>query len=463
MPDEQADAWIGELRAHVESRPLVVLRLSDEEVSGLLGSRNGMRQFTLTRPHGVVHGITTPCVCLIFGMRPGDRPWLPGGDAPSPVAYMAVFKARRAAATLDSVLTIRRGVAIEPRTEAGLVALLGHSRYATDLAQRFASDARAIPLGPRQSVEVVDALLSNEANRGSIRTVVGGLAKPRPGTTEGLQYDALTLALRAFGLPADAPAVEMNLARGDRSALARMNVVEDAVIEHDARTVPGFEFVDSDVRGRATFRHGQQTLEVYTANRRRLEEAFGVDLIYMNLFRRNTVLIQYKMLEPNRRNGEPTDWVYREDEHLSKQLRTMNLYRETRRERGGYRLNSDAFYFKFVRRRGPTPNTNVMLPLGHFEEILQDARYRTNGGRVRVNYSGLDGRYMRQTAFIDLLHAGYIGTDASTTEHLRTLIDSVLMGDEALVVAVQRETREAEFESDRRRRLREWDSEEETD
>ncbi|KIX58647.1 hypothetical protein SZ29_09140 [Burkholderia pseudomallei] len=442
---------------------MVVLRLSEDEVNGLLGSLNGLRQFTLTRPHRVIQGIATPCVCLIFGQRRGGRPGLQVGDALQPIAYMAVFKAKRAAATLDSVLVIRRGVAIEPRTEMELVTLLGQNRYAADLAQRLARDATAIPLGPRQSVELVEALLANEANRGSMRTVAGGLTKPRSGTTESLQYDALTLALRAFGLPTDAPAVEMSLARGDRNALARMNVVEDAVIEHDARTVPGYEFIGSDVRGRATFRNGQQTLEVYTANRRKLEEAFGVDLIYMNLFRRNAVLIQYKMLEPNRQEGEPTDWVYREDGHLAKQLRTMNAYRDTNRPRDGYRLNNEAFYFKFVRRRGPTPSTNVMLPLGHFEEILADPRYLTAGGRVRVNYTGLEGRYMRQTAFIDLLHAGYIGTDASTTEHLRVLIESVVSGDEALVVAVQRETHQREVESDRRRSLREWASKEDDD
>ena len=39
---------------------------------------------------------------------------------------------------------------------------------------------------------------------------------------------------------------------------------EDGVIEHDARVVPRYEFIDSDVRGQATPRKGHQTLEVYT-------------------------------------------------------------------------------------------------------------------------------------------------------------------------------------------------------
>jgi hypothetical protein len=62
---------------------------------------------------------------------------------------------------------------------------------------------------------------------------------------------------------------------------------------------------------------------------------------------------------------------------------------------------------------------------------------------------------MRQTAFIDLLQAGYIGSDASTTEQLRALIDSVLSGDDSLVVAVQRLTHQHEKDSDHQRLMRE--------
>lgn len=118
----------------------------------------------------------------------------------------------------------------------------------------------------------------------------------------------------------------MNLASGSKAGLTRPNVHEDDVIEHDGRVVPGYEFIDSDVRGQATLRKGHQTLEVYTANRRKLEEAFGVDLICRNLLHRNAVLIQCKMLKPQGGVDGPADWVYREYEHLQKQLKTMRLF-----------------------------------------------------------------------------------------------------------------------------------------
>ena len=143
--------------------------------------------------------------------------------------------------------------------------------------------------------------------------------------------------------------------------------------------------------------------------------------------------------------------------HLQKQLKTMRLFSKPRGTRDGFRLSREAFYFKFVRRHQSESSTNVLLPLGHFEEILQDEEFRTARGNIRVGYKALDGRYMRQKAFIDLLQAGYIGSDASTTEHLHALIDAVLSGDDSLIVAVQRLTHQHEKESDHQRLMHEWE------
>jgi hypothetical protein len=450
---DSEDTWVQELKAHVARHPIVILNLEERELQGLKEAREGMRQFSLTRAHDDAKGISTPCICLFFAEKP--RPF--GAQADPPAAYAAVFKAKGAATTFDSRLTIRRGVEVQPSTPGGLIKLFKGEKFEQDINKRLKQNASLVPLGPKESVRLIEKLLAIEVNRGSLRTLAGGLTKPGSESIERLQLDALKMALRAFGLPDDAPAATMNLARVSKTGLTRLNVHEDGVIEHDARVVPGYEFVGSDVRGQATFRKGNQTLEVYTANRRKLEEALGVDLIYLNLFHRNAVLIQYKMLKPQGGEDDPTDWVYREDEHLQKQLKTMRLFSSTRGTADGFRLSREAFYFKFVRRQEPETSTNVLLPLGHFEEVLQDKAFRTARGNVRVSYKGLDGRYMRQKAFIDLLQAGYIGSDASTTEHLRALIASVLSGDDSLVVAVQRLTHPHEKDLDNQRLMSEWE------
>jgi hypothetical protein len=455
--DDSDDTWAQGLKAHVALHPVVILNLEERELHGLQETRYGMRQFSLTRAHGDTRGTSTPCVCLFFAEKP--RPF--AGQADPPAAYAAVFKAKSAATTLDSRLMIRRGVEIQPSTPAGLIELFRGGKFERDIKKRLHKDAPLVPLGPKESIKLIEKLLAIEANRGPLRTLAGGLTKPHPESIERLQLNALKMALRAFGLPEDAPATTMNLARGSKTSLTRLNVHEDGVIEHDARVVPGYDFVASNVRGQATFRKGQQTLEVYTANRRKLEEAFGVDLIYLNLFHRSAVLVQYKVLEPQGNGDEPTDWVYREDKHLQKQLKTMRVFSPNYGTPDGFRLSREAFYFKFVRRHVSESSTSILLPLGHFEEILRDTAFRTASGNLRVGYKGLDGRYMRQTAFIDLLQAGYIGSDASTTEHLRALIDGVLSGNDSLVIAVQRLTHQQEKDSDHKRLMGEWAGESE--
>ena len=113
--DESDDTWVQELKVHVASRPVVILKLEEDEVQGLKETRDGMRQFSLARVHDVAKGIATPCVCLVFAEK--SRPF--GGHPDPAAAYIAVFKARGATTTFASRLTIRRGVEIQPSTPAG--------------------------------------------------------------------------------------------------------------------------------------------------------------------------------------------------------------------------------------------------------------------------------------------------------------------------------------------------------
>jgi hypothetical protein len=49
----------------------------------------------------------------------------------------------------------------------------------------------------------------------------------------------------------------------------------------------------------------------------------------------------------------------------------------------------------------------------------------------------LNGRYLRQTPFLDLIKCGYIGAHAQTSAELRVLIEAILDGNKAIVAAVQ--------------------------
>jgi hypothetical protein len=202
--------------------------------------------------------------------------------------------------------------------------------------------------------------------------------------------------------------------------------------------VSGYTLTSSNLTGRAVFRKGTETLQIITANRRDLEKVLGVDLIYLNLTQRNIVMVQYKMLEPNRRAGEPTDWLYWPDEDLAKQIAKMKRF-ASKHAPGpfDYRLNPQVFYLKFVRRDALLTNGGIITPLEHYEQLAANPIANGRQNSIRVSYGSLNGHYMRQGAFVDLIRAGYVGAYSETTRHFEALIRAVLDGKRAVVAAVQ--------------------------
>lgn len=451
MTSERQSEWLQILRKFVERRPLAIVRLTDDQYAALLATRKGMTEFTLNIPHAFLREIVAPCMCIITGTRVTSV----RDGIEEEIAYVSVIKSKSVRATLDTQIKIERTARVLPAASS-LGPLIEDARFSAMLADRLGQNEPVTRLSPRLSVAVIGALHQNERNHGSLRVVAAALGRSSAGQVAKEQTDAIDMALRAFGLSRDAPAASVEFVKGRHTQLVGSRILEDAAIEHDARRVPEFELVGSDATGRATFRRRGETLEVITANRNKLEEAFGVDLIYVNHFHNNLVMVQYKMLNPNG-NDDAGDWVYAQDRHLEKQLRAMNRFSPRDERRGTYRLSHEFFYFKFVRRFSPSPSSSMLIPLGHFEELAQDPRHQARSGALRLSYASLDGRYMRQNAFFSLLQSGYIGADTVTTNALRTLIDNLLEGGDALVVAIQRETTREEEESDRERSIGLWD------
>ena len=296
-----------------------------------------------------------------------------------------------------------------------------------------------VVLSSKLSAHLVGRLAEIETNFGPMRLVTASLSSPKHfHGAAGMQQDAVQTALRAFGLSSDDQAVSIDLTKRRETALARVNVREDTVIAHDARSIPGYDMVGSDVTGRAVFEKGPERLEVYTANRLELESVFGVDLIYLNITRQNVVMVQYKMLKPPRQDASGTDWIYRPDDNLESEIKRMRKFRKEHSPSPyEYRLNSQVFYLKFVKRDGALRNAAITIPIDHFERLRKDPACRGPRGGFRISFERLAGRYLRQGAFLDLIRSGYIGAHAETTIHLKALVEAVVRQDRAVVAAVQ--------------------------
>ena len=428
------EEWLNILEARVREKSLVVFQFEGEEWCRLRESRLGVHEFTVARPREVMSEVQALTACLIFGT-----------DGHRAEAHFGLVSSRLAVSTLDSRVKVRRALPIQPSSKTRLLRLVREQPHAGNLQRRLASDETVIVLSSKLSAHVVNKLAERKANHGPLRTVAASLSSPiHFRTMADVQEDAVQTALRAFGLSANDQASSLELVPGKKTALERVHIFEDAVIENDARSVPGYDLVGSDTTGYAVFEKDLERLEVYTANRRPLEHVFGVDLIYLNVTRQNIVMLQYKMLEPANRRGGGKAWIYRPDDRLESEMRRMRQF-STQHSPGQYeyRLNPQVFYLKFIKRDGALKNAAIITPLDHFERLRADPSCRGPRGGVRISFNSLAGRYLRQSAFLDLLRSGYIGAHAETTAHLKELVQAVMRGNKAVVAAVQSQSDDA--------------------
>lgn len=421
--------WIKQLTDLVNRKPLIVFRFSHDEWTRLKSPFNRFNDFTVARSHTLLKDVRLPTAGLLIGNVPEKETEV----------YFAFVKSRTRATTLDSGIRFVSARQISPSGEQDFLHLVTKTIFRSNLGTRLESEDPVIPLSPKLSIDLVQQIAARKENREALSAVVAQIRIPKvySGNT-ALQQDAVNLALKTFGMPPTASAIYVATEDDRETAIQRVSVREDAIIENDARVIPGFTLTESDLTGRAIFRMGNEQLEVISANRRPLEEVFGVDLIYLNAVKQNVVMVQYKMLEPYDKDYK-IDWLYYPDSdaQFQKELMRMKIFSQSHSPGAmEYRLNPQVFYLRFVRRHALLGRSTLTIPVDHFEVLRDNPECRGPNGGFRLTYDALDGRYLRQEAFLDLLRSGYIGAHAKTTAHLETLIREILNGNRALVAAL---------------------------
>lgn len=422
--------WLRRLDKAIRAKRLALIQFEAADWSNLKQSRHGFNRFTIARAHEAFGHLKAPTACLMFGK-----------DRNQAQAYFGLIKSRSPVSTLESRIKITRAQRVRPSRAVDLLNLVTERRHITRLKSELELNQWIVVLPPMLSSHLVHRLSEIPENRGPMRSISEAMSSPKHMRgPEALQENAIHTALRAFGLSNDDGAISLDLFRNQETGLARINIREDAVIEHDARHIPGFDLVTSDLTGRAVFVQGGEKLEVFTANRRPLEKVFGVDLIYLNTVRENVVMLQYKMLEPPA-NPSEEDWIYRPDNQLEEEIERMNRFdAEFAPGQLDYRINSQVFYLRFVKRTATEKNSGITMPIDHFDRLRSDPSCKGPRGGFRISYKSLNGRYLRQTPFLDLLKSGYIGAHAEKTNQLSELIQATLLNDKAVVGAIQQST-----------------------
>lgn len=416
--------WRMRLARHVEKFPCAIVRLERDESDGIASSRRQFRRFTIARSHELVDRLKVPTICVSLELHPKQNH-----------AYVGLCTHKQPITTLLSRLSFRYGFCAKPDTEKEIARLVTGKALAGLLEGALRQKDSVVQLTPKVSSAVVSALAAKSSNQRGFRIIDDVLSTPRTfSSNAALERDAVELALRAFGLTLGSEATFLAVSDDNDTSLRRVALNEDTVIEHDARSIPGLDMVASDTTGRAVFQKGDETLEVFTANKRPLEEVLGVDLVYLNLTRLNIAMVQYKMLEFEGKGN----WVYRPDRQLEKEMRRMEAFTADN-EPGEfeYRLNPAAFFLKFVRRDRSVDKGGYIIPIDHYKMLVEDPRARGERDGIRITYDSLDGRFLRDEAFMSLIRCGYIGPYAATTQAFADLVRFIVKSGRAVVGAIE--------------------------
>ncbi len=406
----------------LQAAGLVIARIDRETWEALEDTRRHGARFTLNYRHSVARLAKARSLALIAVGRSRLR--------------IGIVRSRQAVSSLDT----RVAFDFVDDIESGSLSHLLREVETPTLRQtvaRLRAASEEISAVPSQLGQLIIATLAaDDANAPVLRRILAWLAgRGRVENAVVMQHDAIKLAVNAFG--GDGEAYE--LAVLGPTAIASVRVLEDAAIEHDARWLPGWTMNDSDLTGRARFRKHDGDLEIYTANRRPLEQLLGVDLIYLNERRGALVMTQYKMLERDRDTGE--GWQVRVDWQFENELDRMRRFDLDLDPGGPYRLHPGAFFVKMIKRHSAASAAGIVISLGHFDHMLGYGGLRGSRGGLRIDHAELDGHYLRSEAFVELVRSGYVGTRGATTHHLQSMIEATLSEGRAVVAAIQRSFR----------------------
>lgn len=195
--------------------------------------------------------------------------------------------------------------------------------------------------------------------------------------------------------------------------------------------------------GKVTFKNYFEELSIYTTNRMPLENALGVDLIYINHIHKNIVMVQYKMLEK-----ESENWVFRVDSHFKTQVQKMNAVLKELSKSGStekdYRLNSNPFFLRFIKRHQINNDiVSFIISLEHYQEMESSSIMNvSNSENKKISYEMMNKHYIGKQEMEGLIRGGYIGTYASDTEIIQKVIELGDHSENAFVIAFHRKITE---------------------
>lgn len=399
-----------ELKGIHKGKRILIYRPDRNNSSQIKKYSRWPKSITAACDHRRLHGAIKNTIC-IFELSPESGKEL----------YAAVYRTSSAVATTSSRFKLAACHRIQGPT---LHKLKFKASEGSKWKGFLKGDSDVIVPDKTDSLSILESLWKLEENRGAFESLLTTLRTSVYSEIRDLQKASIETSLAMIGLPREAGAETVDLF-GEDSPLEEFRLHEDTVIEHDARSFPEMGIPQSDLTGRAVFRNGKQVLHVITANRRPLEECLGADLVIFNQTFNSVILVQYKMLDPKGEGWE----VHLDDQFWGEHDRLSQIPRDA--TDGGYRLTSEAAYFKFVRRNASTSNHGYVVPLTQLDGL----QFVGPKGGKYVREKELDSQHISHEVFCTLARTGYLGSVGAVSEQLKSICRDVLKSNRALTLA----------------------------
>lgn len=310
-------------------------------------------------------------------------------------------------------------------------------------------------LPPKSFEAVVDALMQlSPQMAGSLRRY----SAPRRRRIEGIpgpsrtalayQKEAVATALAFAGISrSELQDWDFDAQPGGRpdsylDGLPQLRMREDQMLMNDLASLPGYDAIRHMPHPAVVFESGATRLTVVLANRLRLEEQLGVDLIYYNETYRSFVMVQYKAMDSEVGAGAlfrlPDAQLATEVGRMDEMWAALSSVAGST-ETDGFRLCSNPFFLKLCPRVLFDPDnaglvSGMYLPLDYWKRLSEDERTLGPRGGRYVSYENAT-RYFDNTSFVTLVTDAWIGTEISHSEIIEKIVREVLEIGRTVVLA----------------------------
>lgn len=231
------------------------------------------------------------------------------------------------------------------------------------------------------------------------------------------------------------------------NGLSQYSAYEDDLINHDLRNLPGWSTISNNITGIVEFENNdKERLIIINANRKPLEKALGIDLIYFHRKYEAFTLVQYKMMDQKVENGNECYYNPNQKSQLEEQKRMEKLYSILLEDKSSdslidYRLGNCPIFFKICKKLqlkydDATIAPGAYIPLNQWKILLDDDSTKGPKGGCQIGFHTLGKRYIGTAVFVDLVQRGFLGTQSAASKKLGLFIQTAIADGHSIVYAI---------------------------